>query len=272
MMRRGLAIVAGVLLGASACMAANYYRQMLMLPRAVGDVAPPAALTASLLLHFDEANGSTTPSDSGKYGLVVTSVSGARVTNSPAKFDNACDANASARRFEVAWTNDFAPGTNNWSFDTFVYLSGANAATNALRIFFGGNTNSSRRSMCYVYKNSGSPGTLVVQLSENGSSTLGSSFGYDITAWSNSWVHLAVYRYANILYVATNGAHVTSWVTQSTNLTGRSFSTPAEPYRVGGAPSLTGAYLDEFRYCVGSAMPYRGTNFTPPTAAYTGYE
>jgi len=39
-MRRGLAIVAGLLIGASACMAANYYRQMLMLPRAAGGTAP----------------------------------------------------------------------------------------------------------------------------------------------------------------------------------------------------------------------------------------
>ena len=31
-MRRGLAIAAGLLLGASACMATGYYRQMLMLP------------------------------------------------------------------------------------------------------------------------------------------------------------------------------------------------------------------------------------------------
>ena len=45
-MRRGLAIVAGVLLGASACMAANYYRQLLMLPRAAagGGTIDPALL------------------------------------------------------------------------------------------------------------------------------------------------------------------------------------------------------------------------------------
>jgi hypothetical protein len=58
MMRRGLAIVAGVLLGASACMAAGYYRQMLMLPRAAGGTAP-ASITVDMWQDF-EFDGSIT--------------------------------------------------------------------------------------------------------------------------------------------------------------------------------------------------------------------
>jgi hypothetical protein len=44
MMRRGLAIVAGLLIGASACMAAGYYRQLLLLPRAAAATADPTLL------------------------------------------------------------------------------------------------------------------------------------------------------------------------------------------------------------------------------------
>jgi hypothetical protein len=57
-MRRGLAIVAGVLLGASACMAAGYYRQLLMLPRAAAGSAA-ASITVDMWQDF-EFDGSIT--------------------------------------------------------------------------------------------------------------------------------------------------------------------------------------------------------------------
>jgi len=57
-MRRVLAIVAGILLGASACMAAGYYRQLMMLPRvAAGSAA--ASITVDMWQDF-EFDGSIT--------------------------------------------------------------------------------------------------------------------------------------------------------------------------------------------------------------------
>jgi hypothetical protein len=101
---------------------------------------------------------------------------------------------------------------------------------------------------------------------------LASVFPYDIQAVSNAWMHLAVWRKDNALYAATNGGRVTLTVN---NLAGYNFY-PANtrPMPVGGTPNSQIAFygMDEFRICVGDAMPYGTTNFTPPSAPYTGYE
>jgi hypothetical protein len=269
MMRRGLAIVAGVLLGASACMAANYYRQMLMLPRAAGGTAP-ATLTASVLLHFDEASGATNISDSGKYGLAVTSSTGAQTTNSPTKFDNVFGLNnVTSRRFIVAWTNDFNPGQDDCSVDLWMYFD-ETTGTNTVLTLLG---RAGVFNVINVSKNRGTPGTISVGFSTNGTANRASTFGYDVHSFSNKYCHMAVWRKGNKLYAATNGALV-SWIADNTDITGYSAtSTNKLPYIIGPAPSDKGAkFMDEFRYCVGPAMPYGTNSFTPPTAPYTGYE
>jgi hypothetical protein len=272
-MHKTAAFVAAFLLTASLCIAAGYYRELLALPRVAASAAP-AALTPSVLLHFDEASGATSISDSGKYGLTVTSANSARTTNNPAKagFGNSCDVNANQRRFDIAAHPDFRPGSSNWSFESWIYLSSANAATNVLRVFWGGGTSSLTRSTCYVYKENGAPGTINVATSTNGISVNTAKFSYDPAIWTTQWVHLVVYKLGNQLRAAVNGNQITTWTTANTNLTDYIYSGPSSLFQYGGPSGLNGVNGDEFRYCVGDAMPYGTTNFAPPTAAYTGYE
>jgi hypothetical protein len=271
-MRRGLAIVAGVLLGASACMAAGYYRQMLMLPRAAGGTAP-ATLTASVLLHFDEASGSTNIVDSGKNSLSVASFTGAQTTNSPAKFGNAASLEGvTARRFSVGYNSEWgAPGTNNWSVDCWLNLVGAEAATNSLRRLLG---DAGTPNLPFVSLSKTATKRWECTISTNGSAFPTASWNYDVDAVSNTWMHVAIWKRSGYLYAATNGSIVAWLAGSTTNLTTYNFASTSTASYVIGATSgrVPGSYVDEFRICVGAAMPYGTTNFTPPTAAYTGYE
>jgi hypothetical protein len=278
-MNKTAAFVASFLLTASLCFAAGYYRELLALPRAVAGGAAPT-LTASFLLHFDDASGSTTTTDSGKYGLAVTAQGNAFITNAPSKFsNNASLSGANGRRFEVAYTNDFAPGTNDWSFDFWLYVTGAKATEGADWTAIGGYTNNTMRSFIWMYKQSGtgSLSNIRIDLSTNGASaTKNPIFNYNVTDNSNNWIHFAVFRYTNTLHLYTNGAPCTRQGSASDfNVSGAVFAPlNTQPFRVGGRQGAnTGpTCIDEVRYCVGSAMPYRGTNFAPPAAPYTGYE
>jgi hypothetical protein len=273
-MRRGLAIVAGVLLGASACMAANYYRQMLMLPRAAVGAAP-SVNRWEILMHFDEANGATNYTDSGSNSFYAGRVNtGVYTTNSPAKF-------GSALRLSVA-TGDrcfiggnggtsglVPPGTNDWTVEMWVYLDAALAATNKpVEITGGASTNQ----FVYIQKVSANGGAIGYRLSTNGiTAATQVNATYDWTSKADQWVHLAVVRYTNATMMYIDGVRMTGATDK--NVTGWSFAGnySTRPTIVGTISSgdpIRG--IDEFgiRYYAAWA----GTNFTPPTAAYTGYE
>lgn len=267
-MHRPAAFLAAFGLTASLCVAAGYYRELLVLSRVAGG-AIPASLTPSVLLHFNEVSGSTNITDSGRYAMVVTSVAAAQTTNNPNKFDNVAALGfGSGRRFDLPWTNDFRPGTNNWSVDMWIRQDDNASAVSPQRYIIG-NDSAGLRTWILIRR------TTVPQyridLSTNGSTILTSTMAYDATAISNTWMHLAVWRLDNALYAATNGVIA---ALSTTNLVGYNFApTNTTGFRIGspgGGSAMT--YIDEVRYCFGSAMLYGTTNFTPPTAPYTGYE
>jgi hypothetical protein len=265
-MRRGLAIMAGLVLGASACMAANYYRQMLMLPRAAG-AAPPAALTASMLLHFDESNGSTGTVDSGKFSIPILVTDGAKITNSPSKFGNAAFVGQANSSFDIVWTNYFNIGTNDWSVDFWVQADATTIGTNTTRFVMSGS------SWVSIFHSSGNPGNWRFDWTTNNGSSYGTpNIPYNPQSISNQWMHIAVYRYTNWLHIATNGVHAQPNTT-GRNLAGVNFTNANTKIAIGtGNSTLPLPFVDEYRVMLGENMPYRGTNFTPPTAPYTGCE
>jgi hypothetical protein len=251
-------------------MAAGYYRQMLMLPKAAGESV--AVKTASLLYHFDEPTGGTNLSDSGIYswGMVVSNT--ACTTNSPIKFSNVLRYGAYANKVNalIPWHPMFIPRTNDWSVDFWMYISTANRlTTNATLMIFGGQDTANKYPFVRLQKINVEQ-SWRLQVSTNGTSVALQVNPPSLSlAASNAWLHVAIWRYTNALHIATNGVICGRGACNFdfiTNSTGISFG-EYKPFQ--GAPA---DYYEEFRYCVGSAMPYRGTNFTPPTAAYTGYE
>ena len=266
MMRRGLAIVAGILIGASACMAAGYYRQLLMLPRAAGGSAP-AQNTFALLMHFDEATGSTNFFDSGVSNISFsTMIAGVYATNTPSKFGNCMRLSTATRAgIQSAQNAWFAPGTNDWTVDGWFNLTASEAATNKALQFFGDTW------FLSVSKIAANGGNVRIGYRVNTTATLNNrDVTFDWSAVAGEWVHLAVSRYTNTLVVWINGQRQV--VSGNNSLSAFAFSGPwTNGLYIGTSGSTDPApYNDEF--AVRDRAVWLGTNFTPPTAAYTGYE
>jgi hypothetical protein len=261
-MRRGLAIVAGLLIGASACMAANYYRQMLMLPRAAA-AAAPAQNNFEWLLHFDEAPGATTFLDSGKTNLTVSTV-GAGITNSAdGKFGGCANfSQTGARTIRITELNTklSALGTNDWTLD---FLTKSGSTRMGGNIYFSGDLPSSRtfcRAGAFVT-------TTQCKLSNDGSAApLDLSGSMAWSSLTNQWVHMAYIRYGNQFYVYTNGARSSL----GGSLAGVSFAwSTMTNFFIGDFQGNLNApeYIDEL--ALRARAVWQHTNFTPPTAAYT---
>jgi hypothetical protein len=251
-------------------MAAGYYRQLMMLPRAAGESV--AVKKASLLYHFDEPTGGTNLSDSGIYswGMVVSNT--ACTTNTPIKFSNVLTYGSlnDKNHIMIPWHPMFIPRTNDWSVDFWMYFSTVSRSyANATLVILGGQSPANQYPFVRLVK-ANYEARWFLEVSTNGTTVERTLTPGNIgPAASNAWLHIAIYRYTNTLHLYTNGVRcVTGGCNYDfgTNTIGLSLG-EYKPYA--GAPA---DFYDEFRYCVGSAMPYRGTNFTPPTAAYTGYE
>jgi len=267
-MRRGLVIMAGVLLGASACMAANYYRQMLMLPRAGS--AAPAQNNFEWLLHFDETIGGTNFTDNGKSNITCLT-KGVAITNAAnGKFGNCISfpQGTSFRRVELVELDKKLAniGTNNWTLDFWVYLPSAQVG--AIQSILGVLPPGNARPFVHMAKSASNSMRVAT-------ATVSSSWASDITAnpaWNNyvdAWTHVALCRYTNVVMMYLNGVRQNQFNVPIAANTSYSWATCTNmTIGADAGASMPGMnFYDEFS--LRQRAVWQGTNFTPPTAAYT---
>jgi hypothetical protein len=271
-MRRRAAIAILLVLPLCVAVAGNYYRELLALPRQQA-AAAPAANNFLWLLHFDEAAGNTNFTDSGMSNITLIT-RGAAISNTVGgKFGNCVSfpQGTGYRRIELVDLEKRLAnvGTNDWTVDFWVYLTAGSA--NGAQMLFGLQPGSAQRPFVYIYK--GASNSMRVA-----SAAVSSAYASDATAnpsWNNyadAWTHIAVCRYTNVVMLYMNGVRQNQY---NATLSGNpSYSWATCTNQTIGAPAdenMPGMnYYDEI--ALRRRAVWQGTNFTPPTAAYTGSE
>jgi hypothetical protein len=209
---------------------------------------------ASVLLHFDGSDGSTTITDSSYYNLSGSISGNTNLTISVSKFgtascyfDGASDA--------ILYNNEtaFTLGTGDFTIDFWYKLVG----TSATQVFYEGRSATSTVALM-IYFN-GSTKKLVVGNDNETMITSTNTFN------DTNWHHIAVTRGSGNIKLFVDGNQEGPTYTTAKNLVGAS-GKPWFGCTFSNASPFNG-YIDEFRITKGYAQWTE--NFTPPTSAYS---
>lgn len=219
--------------------------------------SPAPSVPASLLLHFDGANNSTTFTDSSPYGpRSASAASNAKLSTAQQKFGT-----ASLTLDGSSWVQVVASG----SIPTELQLAGVDYTIEA-----------------WVY-NTAANECVIYSCRGDGADTFGMYLGirstgllfaqvnsalYDAptgTISLNTWTHVAVSVQGSTMRMFVNGTKVYDAATVSvTNTTTRGIRIGASN---NGFAVFTG-YIDEVRVTVGAGAALYTANFTPPASAF----
>ncbi len=228
----------------------EYYRSAIVLQTA--DTA------ASVLLHFDGADGSTTFTD--EYGKTFTPGGNAQLDTAYYKFGTASGLfDGTGDYLQTPDHADFAFGSGDFEIDFwakrnatgYMYMCGQGNSAGTAAAWF----------MRFIADN-----TIVAAISTNGTSftTLTSSSAYTDTT---SFHHIAFIRSGNNLYLTYDGVQV---ATAAFNLT--AYDSP-DLMGIATLGAYTAAYtfngwIDEYRITKGTAR-WSSFPFAPPTSAHS---
>lgn len=212
--------------------------------------------SVSLLLHMDEADGSTVFADSSTYSKTVTRGGTPAMSSAQAPaFQSTSGAfNGTTDYLQIANDATFDFGDEQWTIETWVYL---NAKQDAW-IFDRGNSGQYSVRFGYMTANNG----WSFYISADGS-TLASGVISDATP-HGAWHHLAVTYdpVDNIIWCYKNGGYGTSFV-----FSGPLHSSTADVY-IGanalGTNRFWNGYLADFRVTKGVSHYLGSGSFTPP--------
>jgi hypothetical protein len=155
---------------------------------------------------------------------------------------------------------DFTLGTNNFTFECFVY-SGSSGRKLLFHQTDSSGTDASTSILCEIP--AASPQTFKVMLRCSSNSTTYTVTGTE-TISPHKWYHLAVVRNGSnlILYVDGNNDGTAAVASETVNDSSETFKI-LSGYSWGGSP----AFMRDFRFVNGSAV--YTANFTPPTGPLT---
>lgn len=219
------------------------------------------ALPATLLLHFDGADGSTVINDSSSFARVLSGNANCYISTAQSKFGGSSlrVRQVNSGGVAVAAHADFARTNNEpWTVEFWVYRSdGVSGQLNAIFDW---------REIGVAYENLSilrSGGSEYLQYDNN---AFGEQEPSPVAITSGTWHHIAV---------TYDGTTVTRWkngAVDFTLVTGRSAMTTSQ-INIGGtfvgsvgASDATDFFIDEFRLVIGQAV-YTAP-FTPPTAPF----
>jgi hypothetical protein len=234
--------------------------------------------SVALLLHCNQAaaGDDLTIVDSGYYNHLqnsqIVTLGNVYLSTAQKKFGNAslCLTNTSTTTIDAVYVypDTVTVGTQDFTFDCWMYLSNATLTTSYQYIFCVGSMRDWSQvlvnglAISYIYS-SGSK----IRVTLNGAATL---WNCSSALSSSTWYHLAVTRASGAVKVFVNG------VQQGSTVSGLTDSVPPGCFVVGNVSSTTSTNrgnmgfqgnLDEVRFCVGTAA-FSG-NFTAPSAPYT---
>ena len=219
-------------------------------------MSDPYWSNVTLAMHMDGVNNSTTFTD--LKGHSVTPYGDAKISTTQSKFGGA-SAYFDGSGDYLSTPNlisDF--GTGNFTFESFVYLNNSNG--NALFSYFN-QVSTSPRILGYI-----STTQVIFDFNLNG----GGSGNYTVIGnyigATNQWLHVAITRSANVVYLFANGVLLNSGsfpvnINWNAPFKIGAFDTSAPAYNL-----YFNGYIDDLRITKGVAR--YTSNFTPPTQAF----
>ena len=202
---------------------------------------------ASLLMHFDGANGSTTFTNSA--GAHTFSRTGAvSISTTISKFGGA------SGFFNGGWldttpTADTTFGTGNFTIDFWVYLTGGSSEGGGGEI------------LTMTYDGANQTGIRIWYLQDRMFFNISYFHVRAPASEYNQWNHWAMVRSSDVVKIYKNGVEQTSFMESAGTLSGKNLTEGL--VRIGDGNLL--GYLDELRMVKTAIWT---SNFTPPTAAY----
>lgn len=208
-----------------------------------------------LLIHADEASGSTTLVDSSASGHSITAMGAAATTSAVTKFNNTLALSNAGDYLSVADSDDFDFGGGNFTIDFFYnYNTGSSFGSIFSR------TAGPGYSPAFVINGAGANVMTAISFANNNWDVYLSLGATEVGVWH----HYAIVRNGSIFYGFRDG------ILTSTYSNGSIIPDKAAPAVIGyyAGDTLRG-HLDEFRLSKGIAR--WTSNFTPPTDEYGGY-
>lgn len=202
-----------------------------------------------LMLHFDEADGSTTPDDASASNHTLTAVGGVHVETDQFKYGTASSAHDGSGDY---WTipdhADFHFSTNDFTLETWVRYATVGTST-----FYSQNTNGSNYTVFYY---DGSSWRIL----RNGAELMTAAD----SPTTNTWYHYAFANAAGSNRIFRDGTQKGTTTSNST-----AWNNHTSLVRLGSDITAVGGdmngYMDDFRILNGLAK--YTANFTAPTAA-----
>lgn len=228
---------------------------MLIFPTSLySNIINNSSVTATFLLHFNGANGSSTfIDDAGHSFLRYTHISQANsvLDTSIKKFGTASLRVTAKSYIYHSATSDAEVGAGNFTLETWVYPT--SSATS--RLIAGNGSDPSFESYSLLLNSSGN---VTFSLSSDGN-TLTQISGPVLTL--NTWSHIAGVRSGNNIYLFVNGILVSSGV-----FNGSCYN--MGPFRIGSGDNINNfiGYIDELRLIKTDMYT---SNFSPSTTAFT---
>ena len=218
---------------------------------AASGTVTPSAIVASLLLHCDGSNGSTTFTDSSPTPVEVYRNGNAEISTTQSKFGGASGYFDGATSYLIAESGDALQfGVGDFAVEMWVRFNSTGNALLYDTIPIGGDA--------------GRLGGFALVLQDGQFNIFHDGFkgSPSVTASTGQWYHIAFTRSAGLCRLFVDG-QVDSSFTLGVDMT----DTVALIGRVGdSAAYFLDGYIDELRVVKGQAL--YTANFTPPTAAF----
>ena len=220
--------------------------------------AVSTVVQASLLLHFDGANGSITFTDSSSVGNVVTANGTANITTSTPKFGTGSlgglGSSGDSASTPIVASGPLDLSTGDFTIEFWIYPLSVSLGYSEPLVSSGYSTNG-----FYVWKTN-------AQLTFTFG--IGSKFvNYPTPLVANTWQHVAAVRKGNVFDLFLNGVPSGTPNTVTGSIGAGSLSA----IYVGASPGNFGAgfygQIDDLRIIKGACIYNPGTNFTPPASA-----
>jgi len=212
------------------------------------------------LLHFDGADQSTTFIDES--GKSWTASGNAQIDTAQKKFGSGSGLFDGAGDYlSVPDHVDFTLGSDDFTIDMWVRPSVINQTNKAIAAQAGVSGANNTVAWYLLYQSDES-----IQGAISSGSTLYTVTSPISTYAANTWLHIALIRNGNNLYLAYGGT-----LTSATDVTGVSVNNSSGKLAIGRygdyADLYSAGWIDEFRMSKGVAR--WNTNFTPETKAYS---
>ena len=216
-----------------------------------------------VLCHFEEANNSTTITDSSSYNSVLNCFSGAKITTALKKFGSSCLDLTTVGSY-VSGPSITLPSTSPWSIEYWVYPTTFSTNYYQTHLSFGPNTY-----QIGFFINGFAGGNYVNLSIYNSTGSYYCNSGTAITSTTqspgtNQWYHVCILFDTTATRLFLNGQFLYTGSGTVVN--------PSGSLRLGtnlSANYKPNAYIDELRIVVGSNKYNTNFNITSPTTVFS---